>query len=178
MPFGNQSQWTVPEDIIVSISERINVRSHISNLIKREFNMSSLISNLSPTGMNNIQRSGFFIAVGSIFLALILHYPFDGYVTKYEDISYLMPTVCVSKLKGIDMRDLTIQQITDDNKQMGECYDREYNRYLPFDSWKSRSPIVTWLGFVKNLIIVLMSQLILGAMWLWIFKDKETIKAG
>ncbi len=122
--------------------------------------MSPLKDALTPARQNSIQRAGFFSSLALVALILFLHFPFDGYLidewVMTRDLS--APSAC-----GKTPPELLF---------MGRCWEDGERQFRRFSEWESKSPLMPWFGSVVHVIISLTFSLLLGALWLWVFRTQ------
>jgi hypothetical protein len=126
--------------------------------------------------LNMQQRIGAALVSLLIVGALCLHNPTDGYEWDYQ---YSSENYQCSTSQAIEWRrrleekqNRTAAEDDSLKRFREECALRTYTAALPIGEWKSHGAISHWFGRVVNVIWLICSSLILGGVWIWIFKDK------
>lgn len=135
------------------------------------------ISNFHPKNQNATQKIGFVVASLLAILTIFLHNPLDGY-EPITDNSY----VAIDNTRKCD--DVLYEKLKQD--QLKEKFSEEefLNRnhhnltkceppLLPVSEWRSISPMIGWLGSVAHTIATVLLVLIMGIIWIWVFKTSE-----
>lgn len=152
--------------------------------------MNNILEFISLDSLNSKQRQGLFFLLTSIAVAVFLHFPFDGYVTT-DHYSYPANSVYISEecrknfieLYGVtkeeavqkamsaseDQIDLSRKCSIEKDRQMHKVVDR------PFDRWESAQPVFSWFGRIVNVISVIVLAIVIGVIWLWIFREDSKV---
>lgn len=95
-----------------------------------------------PKYQNQTQRIGFFVAIATSILLVVLHNPFGGYGAFVID--------CCAPLSQF-------------------CFCTNDGDFYPISEWLSLDPVVVWFGPVLHLIISVLATLAAGLIWLFTF---------
>jgi hypothetical protein len=147
----------------------------------------SVMQILLPTHQNQTQRVGFFSAILLSILSFFLHYPFGGYQTTlyvsgtYGSGGFAMSQQCMEIIYR-DLKTLTADDLSDGSdyrKRYDACVEEANAKLgrsieLPFWLWASKEAVMPWFASLGHLFSVLGLLAAIGALWLWIFKTKET----
>lgn len=137
---------------------------------------------LYPTRQNSTQRRGFFGALALIAVVLFLHFPFEGYRTTFDipgdNLSLLNDPKCrgaftggIEKLRTADSNEIMVLAAL--QRECGEKYGPRIVE-IPLSQWSSNSPVIDWFGSVTHTLTALVLVVILGGLWLWVFRsDRE-----
>lgn len=135
------------------------------------------ISNIHPKNQNAIQKIGFIAASLLAILIIFLHNPLDG----YESIADNSLTALENTLKCDDAlyeklnQDQLREKFSDEelatrnHRNVIECEAPP----LPLSEWRSTSPMISWLGSVVHTVATILLVLIMGIIWIWVFKTSE-----
>lgn len=120
--------------------------------------------------------------IGGIFL----HNPLGGYSPISKEVSTILPC---SKAERLAQREKLLTSIRKSDYQFGGTspwksaeewvdFQGPYCRvpgiqtvFLPFDDWRSDSPVVWWFGYVQNLFTYLVAILLIGSAGAFVFKS-------
>lgn len=132
--------------------------------------MLSLKNILSPIRQNAIQRRGFFGSLAIASLVLFLHFPFEGYDIERYVITRYGYGPCPS-FEGVDaIMNATSKQLDQYVQELRRCSDDGEMQIRPFYEWKSKAPIIEWFGSVIHAVVAFVFALLLGGIWLWVFR--------
>jgi hypothetical protein len=111
---------------------------------------------------HNPQRRAALLATLALsILILLLHFPFDGYVTESN---YTVPsfTVCPKGDPKALLRELGAEQF---NTAISSCQDRYVTNELPFNDWRSNGAAIYWLASPTHALAAFLCTLVLGLSW-------------
>lgn len=105
------------------------------------------------------QRIALLVMLASSILILLLHFPFDGYVTRY---SYTVPsfTACPKGDLKDRLRELGAAEF---NKAVTACQDKFVVADLPFAEWRSNGAVSYWFASPVHTLVAFISIVIFGA---------------
>lgn len=108
--------------------------------------------------VNSQQRAALLATLALSILVLLLHFPFDGYVSEY---SYTVPslTACPKGDPTESLRKLGAEAF---NKVISACQDEYVTKELPLTEWRSSGAAIYWLAFPMHALAVVISILIIG----------------
>ncbi len=105
-----------------------------------------------------LQKVGFFFFLALALTILFLHYPFDGYDYQYFAVlDYSGYYQCAGDRYLVE----------------AACYRFGEYRVSDFSEWRTYSPILSWFGSVKHTLTSLALVLVLGMIWVWVFRTEE-----
>ena len=140
------------------------LRSGRPTLLRLGASMSFLIEAVSPSRQSTTQRAGYFGASVLLVLAVVLHFPFGGYVWEQFSGTRQCPHETLQEVQRMSADELIASV---------QCQDKNEFRPLPFWEWQSASPVVAWFGPVKNFAVSLVFILSVGLLWLWVFRAQQ-----
>lgn len=94
-------------------------------------------------------------------LVLLLHFPFDGYVTES---SYTVPsfTACPKGDPEALLRQLGAELF---NTAISACQDKYVTNELPFTDWRSNGAAIYWLASPTHALTAFLCILVFGLSW-------------
>jgi len=125
------------------------------------------------SNFNNIQKIGFFLTILSTLTILMLHFPFGGYVDNTYVEENIFKYKC-PKLEDLEEEEkLAGRKFTDRErlKKLEYCYEGQY-KTLPFNEWRSNEPIYEWFGSIVHTLSAVIFCLLMGFLFIFLFKDK------
>lgn len=132
--------------------------------------MSSLKEVIFIYRHNSVQRIGLFVSLALAALVLMLHYPFEGYYFESFVTTYYGQGPC----PGLeDLKKATSETLAQVNEAAVKCNDAGEMQTIPFSDWRSNAPIIEWFGSVAHAISAIVFVLLLGLMWLWLFRTSD-----
>lgn len=110
---------------------------------------------------NSQPRVALLATMAFSILILLLHFPFDGYVTKS---SYTVPslTACPKGDPKTLLRELGARQF---NKALVACQDKYVTNELPFTEWRSTGAAIYWLASPVHALATILAILVIGLSW-------------
>lgn len=119
---------------------------------------------------NSQQRVALLAALAFSLLILLLHFPFDGYVTES---SYTVPslTTCPKGDPKALLRELGAEQF---NKALSACQDKFVTNELPFTEWRSNGATIYWLAFPIHALTTILSILVIGLSWFFSVRPRQS----
>ncbi|MCK9814605.1 hypothetical protein M1B35_10830 [Pseudomonas sp. MAFF 302046] len=120
--------------------------------------------------INAHQRFALLATLAMSILVLLLHFPFDGYVTEY---SYTSPSLTVCPRGDLlqKMRELGAEEF---NKAMVACQDKDVPVELPMSDWRSNGAPVYWFSSPIHAIATIISILVIGLAWFFSARSKQS----
>ena len=108
--------------------------------------------------VNSNQRLSLLATLALSVLILLLHFPFDGYVTQQ---SYTVPsfTACPNGDLKERLRELGAEEF---NKALTACQEQLVIVELPLSGWRSNGAITDWLASPIHTLVVIISIITLG----------------
>lgn|GEM_PF-2707350 len=118
---------------------------------------------------NSQPRVALLATMAFSILILLLHFPFDGYVTES---SYTVPsfTACPKGDPKTLLRELGAEQF---NKAISACQDKIVTNELPFTEWRSTGAAVYWLASPIHALATIFAILVIGLSWFFLL-DQDT----
>jgi hypothetical protein len=99
-------------------------------------------------------------------MVLLLHFPFEGYVTE---VTYTVPAIGVRCPGGIEaMREMGAEAY---NSAITACSDKTYTKELPPEDWRSSGAIIYWFASPLHSFISIMCIFAVGVIWGWAVKS-------
>jgi hypothetical protein len=131
--------------------------------------MSFLIEAVSPSRHSSAQRAGFFSACVLLALAVVLHFPFSGYVWEHLVVVQYGTGQCPHETLE-EVQHMSADELTASVEKTKQCQDRREFQPLPFWQWQSASPVVAWFGPVQHFAVSVAFILCVWVLWLWVFR--------
>ncbi|WP_426211109.1 hypothetical protein [Massilia sp. TWP1-3-3] len=123
------------------------------------------------------QRAGIFATATGMMIVLFLHFPFDGYRNKELVVTRYAIESCP---EPVDPRKDGIGAVVAEIDVVKRCPDQKEWQYLPFSQWESEAPVFRIFTKASTAAIALTFIGILGAIWVWLFRqfgiDKSTLQ--
>lgn len=112
----------------------------------------------SATGKTNVHRLILLATLTMLIVVLLLHFPFDGYVSEY---SYSVPslTACPKGDLMQKMRELGADEF---NKAIRACQDAFVTKVLPISDWRSNGAPIYWFASPVHAFVTVLAILIIG----------------
>ncbi|MHB2242071.1 hypothetical protein [Pseudomonas monsensis] len=104
------------------------------------------------------QRLALLATLALSTLILLLHFPFDGYVTQH---SYTVPsfTACPKGDLKERLRELGSEEF---NKALTACQEKLIIAELPLSGWRSNGAISDWLASPTHTLVAIISIITFG----------------
>jgi len=113
------------------------------------------------------QRFGLFAAFTAVLSVLVLHFPFDGYVTEY---TYTTPSFTKCPAANLEtMRDMGAEKF---NAAIKDCQDTFVTKQIPFSEWRSNGALIYWFATPFHAILAIIFIGLVGGVWLWAARPK------
>lgn len=115
------------------------------------------------------QRLALLTTLALSILVLLLHFPFDGYVTES---SYTVPslTACLKGDPKALLRELGAEQF---NTAISACQDKYVTKELPFTDWRSNGAAIYWLTSPTHALTTILCILLLGLSWFFSVRPRN-----
>lgn len=104
-------------------------------------------------------------------LVLLLHFPFDGYVSEY---SYEVPsfTACPQGDLKQRLRELGAEKF---NKAIQACQDEYVTKELPISDWRSNGAPIDWFASPTHALASILAIWVIGLVWYLSARPKRTV---
>ncbi len=103
-------------------------------------------------------------------LVLLLHFPFDGYVSEY---SYTVPsfTACPQGDLKQRLRELGAEEF---NKAIQACSDDYVTKEFPISDWRSNGAPIYWFASPIHALASILAIWVIGLVWYFSVRPKRT----
>ncbi|RMU83434.1 hypothetical protein ALP22_200170 [Pseudomonas coronafaciens pv. porri] len=110
---------------------------------------------------NPHQRTALLVTLALSLLVLLLHFPFDGYVTESSSI---IPSFigCPKGDPKALLRELGAEQF---NAAISACQDKYVTNELSFTSWRSNGAAIYWLTSPTHALTAVLCIIVFGLSW-------------
>jgi len=117
----------------------------------------------------NVYRLVLLATLTMLILVLLLHFPFDGYVSDY---SYSIPslTACPKGDLTEKMRELGAEEF---NKAIQACQDAFVTKELPISDWRSNGAPIYWFASPVHAFVTVLAILIIGLACFFSIRPKQ-----
>lgn len=112
--------------------------------------MKKFFSSIVP--VNKIQKTGVFVSVLLVVIVLLLHSPWDGYVTSY------------------DVQVLNEIPLPDGRALVGGGTHFDHTEALSIFDWRTAQPIIEWFGSIVHFDVAIIFICSVGLLWVWLFR--------
>jgi hypothetical protein len=135
--------------------------------------MSDFLNTLLPRNQNKTQKAGFVTSVIFTLMIILFHFPFGGYDSEHYVVTRHGYGPCAPQITLEEMYELTAKEVNERIEMNKKCSDDGELRIKSFSEWRSNSALMSWFSSPVNTIISIAFSCLLGAVWVWIFKDKN-----
>jgi hypothetical protein len=117
--------------------------------------------------VNSNQRIALLTTVALSILIILLHFPFDGYVTQHR---YIVPsfTACPKGDLKEKLRELGAEEF---NKALAECQGKFVISDLPPSEWQSKGAAIYWLASPIHTLLAVISIITFGSVWFFAMRS-------
>lgn len=118
------------------------------------------------------QRIALLATLASSTLILLLHFPFDGYVTQH---SYTVPsfTACPEGDLKERLRELGAEEF---NKALTACQEKLVVAELPLSEWRSNGAVSYWLGSPIHTLVAVISIVVFGIACFFAMRSPQNLR--
>ncbi|MGY1890668.1 hypothetical protein [Pseudomonas sp. SDT291_1_S447] len=120
------------------------------------------------SAINTHQRVALLVTLAASILVMLLHFPFDGYVTKFETT---LPSFTACPRGDLQsMRALGAEAF---NNALAACQPKSVITELLITDWHSNGAPIFWFASLLHALATILSVLLIGLAWFFSARSGE-----
>ncbi|MDF4205194.1 hypothetical protein P2W50_01120 [Pseudomonas protegens] len=119
--------------------------------------------------INKHQRIALLLTLAMTILVLLLHFPFDGYVTE---ITSTVPSF--TRCPKADLQTMRAMGAEEFNNALAACQEKVFVTELPISDWRSNGAPIYWFASPIHALATALSILLIGLAWFFSVRPTGT----
>jgi len=119
--------------------------------------------------INKNQRIAMLLTLAMTILVLLLHFPFDGYVTE---VTSAVPSF--TKCPKADLQTMRTMGVEEFNNALAACEEKVFITKLPISDWSSIGAPAYWFTSPIHALATTLSILLIGLAWFFSVRPTGT----